>query len=44
MVETALFLGIVIMACVTALVVGGTILLLMMGWDLGISLWSKIKY
>jgi len=44
MVETAMFLGIVILACVTVLVIGLTILLVMMGWDLAISLWSKIKY
>ena len=44
MVETAMFLGIVILACVTVLAVGLTILLVMMGWDLAISLWSKIKY
>jgi len=44
MVETAMFLGIVILACVTVLVVGLTILLVMMGCDLAISLWSKIKY
>jgi hypothetical protein len=44
MVETAMFLGIVMLACVTVLVIGLTILLVMMGWDLAISLWSKIKY
>ena len=44
MVETMMFMGIVILACVTVLMVGLTILLLMMGWDLAISLWGKIKY
>jgi hypothetical protein len=44
MVETMMFMGIVILACVTVLAVGMTILMVLMGWDLAISLWSKIRY
>jgi hypothetical protein len=44
MVEAMMFMGVVMLACMTVLVVGLTILLVLMGWDLAISLWSKIKY
>jgi hypothetical protein len=43
MVEIAIFLGIVMLGCVTVLLIGLTFLLILMGWDLAISLWDKIK-
>jgi hypothetical protein len=36
-------MGLVMLGCVTVLVIGLTILLVLMGWDLAISLWDKIK-
>jgi len=44
MVEAMMFMGVVMLACMTVLVVGLTILLVLMGVDLAISLWSKLKY
>jgi hypothetical protein len=43
MVDIALFLGIVMLGCVTVLLIGLTFLLILMGWDLAISVWDKIK-
>jgi|APGre2960657404_1045060.scaffolds.fasta_scaffold10844_4 hypothetical protein len=43
MVDIAIFLGIVMLGCVTVLLIGLTFLLILMGWDLAISLWDKIK-
>jgi hypothetical protein len=43
MVDIAIFLGIVMLGCVTVLLIGLTFLLMLMGWDLAISLWDKIK-
>jgi hypothetical protein len=43
MVDIAIFLGIVMLGCVTVLLIGLTFLLVLMGWDLAISLWDKIK-
>ena len=43
MVDIAIFLGIVMLGCVTVLLIGLTFLLALMGWDLAISLWDKIK-
>jgi hypothetical protein len=43
MVDIAIFLGIVMLGCVTVLLIGLTFLLTLMGWDLAISLWDKIK-
>ena len=43
MVESAMFMGVVMLGCVTVLVIGLTMLLVLMGWDLAISLWDKIK-
>jgi len=43
MVEIAIFLGIVMLGCVTVLLIGLTFLLILMGCDLAISLWDKIK-
>lgn len=43
MVDIAIFLGIVMLGCMTVLLIGLTFLLILMGWDLAISLWDKIK-
>jgi hypothetical protein len=43
MVDIAIFLGIVMLGCLTVLLIGLTFLLMLMGWDLAISLWDKIK-
>lgn len=43
MVETMLFLGTVMLVCVTVLVTGSTILLTLMGYDLAKELWSKVR-
>jgi hypothetical protein len=43
MVDIAIFLGIVMLGCVTVLLIGLTFLLMLMGWDLAISVWDKIK-
>jgi len=43
MVDIAIFLGIVMLGCMTVLLIGLTFLLMLMGWDLAISLWDKIK-
>lgn len=43
MVDTMMFLGTVMLACLTVLVVGITILLILMGCDLAAELWNKIK-
>lgn len=44
MVEVMMFMGAVMLACVTVLVIGLTGLLILMGWDLAIELWGKIRY
>jgi TRAP-type C4-dicarboxylate transport system permease small subunit len=43
MVESALFLGLIMLACVTILVIGMTGLLILTGWDLAKELWNKVK-
>jgi len=44
MVEAMMFMGAVMLACVTVLVIGLTGLLILMGWDLTIELWGKLRY
>jgi hypothetical protein len=42
MVEAATFFGIVMLACVTILVIGMTLLLALMWWDLVKDMWNKM--
>ena len=43
MVEAIMFMGAVMLACVTVLVLGATGLLILLGWELATELWDKIK-
>jgi hypothetical protein len=43
MVESALFLGLIMLACATILVVGMTGLLVLLGLDLAKELWGKVR-
>ena len=43
MVEAVTFLGIVLLACVTIIILGITSLLALMWWDLVGDLWKKVR-